>query len=92
MGQPIRNLSAQFALIEIWVIFSCVLFSMFYPRVLVGAVGIGVLFWFGCWFANRRFSERTPTDGGVLLLLLIIPVTLGPPLFLQKPTRKCIAC
>jgi putative inorganic carbon (HCO3(-)) transporter len=76
MIKIIQNLSAKLASIEIWVISSCVLFSMFYPRALLGVVGIGVFFWFVRWFVNGRFTERTPVDGGVLLLLLMIPVTM----------------
>jgi putative inorganic carbon (HCO3(-)) transporter len=72
----VQNLAVKLATIEIWVVSASVLFSMVYPRALLGAVGIGVFFWFVRWFANGRLTERTPVDGGVLLLLLMIPVTL----------------
>jgi putative inorganic carbon (HCO3(-)) transporter len=76
MMKIIQNLAVKLASIEIWVVSACVLFSMVYPRALLGAVGIGVFFWFVRRFASGRFTVRTPVDVGVLLLLLMIPVTL----------------
>jgi putative inorganic carbon (HCO3(-)) transporter len=62
--------------IEIWIVSAGVLISMVSTRALPWAVGIGVIFWLVRWLAWRRFSVRTPVDLGVLLLLLMIPVTL----------------
>ena len=72
----IRNLAAKLASIEIWVVSAGVLLSILYPRALLGAVGIGIFFWFVRWLANGHFTVQTPVDEGILLLLLMIPVTL----------------
>ena len=72
----IQKLATKLASIEIWVVSAGVLLSILYPRALLSAVGIGIFFWFVRWLANRHFTVRTPVDGGILLLLLMIPVTL----------------
>jgi putative inorganic carbon (HCO3(-)) transporter len=76
MKEIIHNLSAKLVSIEIWIISACVLLSILYPNALLGAVVIGVLFWFIRRFASGRFTVRTPVDISVLLLLLMIPINL----------------
>jgi putative inorganic carbon (HCO3(-)) transporter len=76
MMKIIHNLPAKLASIEIWIISACVLLSMLYPDALLGAVVIGVFFWFIRRLTGGQFTVRTPIDISVLLLLLMIPINL----------------
>jgi putative inorganic carbon (HCO3(-)) transporter len=49
---------------------------MVLPRFLPVAIVVAAFFWLSRWLATRRLTVRTPADWGIILILLMIPVTL----------------
>ena len=50
--------------------------SFVWLSLLPAAVITAAVFWFLRWMATGRLTKRTPADGGVILLLVMVPVTL----------------
>lgn len=61
---------------EIWPVGLMIAASFFWPSLLPAAVITAAVFWFLRWIATGRLSKRTPADGGMLLLLVMVLVTL----------------
>lgn len=72
----IRRIAIYLTSIEIWLVIPLVAMSVLLERVLPIAVGFAACFWIVRWLAFGRLSIPTPTDSGILLLVLMIPVTL----------------
>jgi putative inorganic carbon (HCO3(-)) transporter len=62
--------------LEIWIVSAAVALSIFRTSLLPLAVLVALCFWPLRWFTNGRPTKRTPVDIGILVLLLMIPVTL----------------
>lgn len=50
--------------------------SFVWFSLLPAAVITAAVFWLLRWFATGRLTKRTPADGGVILLIVMVPVTL----------------
>jgi putative inorganic carbon (HCO3(-)) transporter len=74
--QRARGLAAHLAGLEIWLVALAVASSFVSLRLLPVAVGVAAAFWLVRLAAYGRLTVRTPADWGVLLLLLMLPVTL----------------
>jgi len=61
---------------EIWLVGALVAGSFITARLLPVAAAAAALYWPLRWLGRRRLSLRTPADGGILVLLLMAPVTL----------------
>ncbi|HEX7974699.1 MAG TPA: O-antigen ligase family protein, partial [Anaerolineales bacterium] len=72
----LRRASQFLANLEIWPVAFLVAASMVSSRVLPVAVGAALLFWGIRWSATGRLTVRTPADGSIALLVLLLPVTL----------------
>ena len=62
--------------LEIGVVSAAVLLSMIKTSLLPWAMLVALLFWPIRWIAAGRPSQRTPIDIGIILLIVMIPVTL----------------
>jgi putative inorganic carbon (HCO3(-)) transporter len=72
----IRRAADQLVQYEIWPVGLMIAASFFWPSLLPAAVITAAVFWFLRWIATGRLSKRTPADGGMLLLLVMVLVTL----------------
>lgn len=76
MIKQARRVAVHLTSVEVWVIALLVAATFFSTRILPWAVGVAGLFWGIRWLANERAGIRTPLDWGIIVLLLMIPVTL----------------
>lgn len=74
--QHIQSLAARLADLEIWLVALAVASSFVSLRLLPVAVGVAAAFWLVRLAAYGRLTVRTPADWGVILLVLMLPVTL----------------
>jgi putative inorganic carbon (hco3(-)) transporter len=72
----IRSLAGYLARVEIWVVFAAIAVSFVWPRLLLAAVITAAFFWPVRRIALGYFSLRTPGDWGIVLLLVMVPITL----------------
>jgi putative inorganic carbon (HCO3(-)) transporter len=72
----IQNTAKFITLFEIWIVAAAIGLSMLKPSFLPWAVLVALLFWPVRWIAHGRPGKRTPVDFGVILLIIMIPVTL----------------
>ena len=71
-----RRVAAFLVSTEIWVVGGAIGASVLSERFLPLAVVVAAAFWPLRWIAERRLSVRTPVDGLIVLLLLMIGITL----------------
>jgi putative inorganic carbon (HCO3(-)) transporter len=76
MKASLRDSAKLLPSLEIWVVTGAVALSMVKPTLLPWAVLLALLFWPIRWMTHGKLSRRTPADIGILLLLLMVPVTL----------------
>ena len=75
-ASPLKAAARTLASFEIWLVGLLVFASLFSTRVLPWAVFLAGGFWLVRWVAYGHPSVRTPSDLGILALLLMVPVTL----------------
>jgi putative inorganic carbon (HCO3(-)) transporter len=61
---------------EIWPVSLMIAASFVWLNLLPAAVITAAVYWFLRWIATGRLTRRTPADGGVILLMVMVPVTL----------------
>jgi len=76
MKTSLQNAAKFIVSLEIWIVGAAVLLSIIKTSLLPWAVLVALLFWPVRWIAQGRPSKRTPVDFGIVVLLLMIPVTL----------------
>jgi O-antigen ligase len=74
--EPGLLLFRALASIEIWPVALLVAAAVISARLLPWALGLAAAFWLVRLLAYGHLSLRTPADWGILLLLLMVPVTL----------------
>jgi putative inorganic carbon (HCO3(-)) transporter len=72
----IRRFAGFLVQYEIWPVTLLIAASFVWLSLLPAAVITAAVFLFLRWIATGRITKRTPADGGVILLLVMVPVTL----------------
>ena len=76
MKASLRDSAKLLPSLEIWIVSAAVALSILKISLLPWAVLVALFFWPIRWIAYGYPSNRTPADIGILLLLLMVPVTL----------------
>jgi putative inorganic carbon (HCO3(-)) transporter len=71
-----RVYAAYLAYLDLPILACFALASILSQRALPWAVAAGISFWFARWLAYGYFTVRTPADFGIIVLILMLPVTL----------------
>ena len=79
-----RAVAGALVQIEIWPLVALYLASSFVEGLLPLMVAVAVLFWLLRLLAQRQLTARTPADGPMALMVLMVPVTLWATAYPQE--------
>lgn len=88
MRKSIEKAANFISSLEIWVVSAVVALSIIKTELLPWTVLVALLFWPIRWIAYGRPSQRTPLDIGIVLLIIMIPVTLWATALPEKTTPQ----
>jgi putative inorganic carbon (HCO3(-)) transporter len=87
-GRPLHLAAQRVARAEPWLLLALAPFLMFPSRFTPWLVPLLALPWLARKFAQGRFTARTPMDGPVLILLLMLPVSVRASMDVQRSLPK----